>query len=262
MRKRGTLSQGLPSKGLRLMRVGLSDLPVQRVPSKAPLKQRVLSKPALALALLGFLAAAPSAAAAELEVRIADRHGQPVGDAVVTLVQRDAPAARKEPLRDAPVRRVIDQKALAFTPYVEVFRPGDEVAYRNSDRTRHHVYSFSPIKAFEFVLVPGETSKPLKLERSGVIAVGCNIHDGMINYLYISEAPWVARTDASGAVAFRGLPAGAYDVRVWQPRLPPKRPDLVQSGLSLRADERRSVDFALSLLPDSRLQFDREHTRY
>jgi plastocyanin len=217
--------------------------------------------------LFGILAlfGATTAVAAELEVRVNDSRGAPVADAVVTVLVRGAPlgeAGRKVPVRPPASRRVVDQKALAFTPYVEVFRPGDEVAYRNSDRTRHHVYSFSPIKAFEFVLAPGETSAPLKLERSGVIAVGCNIHDGMINYLYISDAPWAARTDARGVVAFRDLPAGAFDVRVWQPRLPPKRPDLVQSGLSLRADERRSVSFALSLLPDSRRQFDREHTRY
>lgn len=206
----------------------------------------------------------PSVAAAELEVRVNDRQGKPVGDAVVTIVVRNpAPADKaKASVRPTASRRVVDQKALAFTPYVEVFRPGDEVVYRNSDRIRHHVYSFSPIKAFEFVLAPAETSPALKLERSGVIAVGCNIHDGMINYLYISDAPWVARTDARGMVAFRDLPAGAYDVRVWQPRLPPKRPDLVQSGITLGAEERRSVDFALTLLPDSRRQFDREHTRY
>lgn len=215
------------------------------------------------LALFGALSGL-TVAAGELEVRVKDRRGAPVADAVVTVVVRGTvPAvARKSAAQPPESARVVDQKALAFTPYIEVFRPGDEVVYRNSDRTRHHVYSFSPIKAFEFVLAPGKTSAPLKLERSGVIAVGCNIHDGMINYLYISDAPWIARTDARGVVAFRNLPAGAYDVRVWQPRLPPKRPDLVQSGLSLRADERRSLDFSLSLLPDSRLQFDREHTRY
>lgn len=214
------------------------------------------------LALFGVFSGVT--AAGELEVRVRDRRGDPVADAVVTMVVRGSAQAegRKATVRPPGSRRIVDQKGLAFAPYVEVFRPGDEVVYRNSDHTRHHVYSFSPIKAFEFVLGTGKTSAPLKLERPGVIAVGCNIHDGMINYLYISDAPWIARTDARGVALFLDLPAGAYDVRVWQPRLPPKRPDLVQSGLSLRADERRSLDFSLSLLPDSRLQFDREHTRY
>lgn len=203
------------------------------------------------------------AGAAELEVRVTDRKGQPVSDAVVTVVVHGvANTGRASADRGTPARHLVDQKALTFTPYVEVLRPGDEVAYRNSDRTRHHVYSFSPVKAFEFVLAPGATSTPMKLERSGVIAVGCNIHDGMINYLYVSDAPWAARTGVDGVISFKDLPAGAFDVRVWQPRLPPRRPDLVESGVTLRASERRSLDFSLALLPDSRTQFDREHTRY
>jgi len=36
----------------------------------------------------------------------------------------------------------------------------------------------------------------------------------------------------------------------------------VQSGIALGAAERRRLDFSLTLLPDSRRQFDREHTRY
>jgi hypothetical protein len=84
----------------------------------------------------------------------------------------------------------------------------------------------------------------------------------MISYLYVTDAPWFARTDASGHVRFDDLPAGAYDVRVWHPRLPPSRPDLVQEGVALGADERRQVPFGLNLLPDLRFQFDREHTRY
>ena len=209
------------------------------------------------LALLGV-----AAEAAELDVRVIDGKGQPVTDAVVTMVAAGTQAEPRRPLPVDASPHVIDQKALAFVPYVQVFRPGEEVVYRNSDRTRHHVYSFSPIKAFEFVLAPGETSAPLKLDRTGVIAVGCNIHDGMINYLYISDAPWMARTGTGGTASFHDLPAGEFEVRVWHPRLPPKRPDLVQSGIALGAAEQRRLDFSLALLPDSRRQFDREHTRY
>lgn len=219
-----------------------------------------MRKQAALLCVLALLGA--TAAAAELEVRVIDAKGAPVADAVVTMVATGAGEQRGLPAHEHATPKVIDQKALAFAPYVEVFRPGDEVVYRNSDRTRHHVYSFSPLKAFEFVLAPGESSAPMKLEKSGIIAVGCNIHDGMINYLYVSDAPWVARTGADGTVRFADVPAGAFDVRTWHPRLPPRRPDLVQSGIVLGAGEHRRVDFPLSLLPDSRRQFDREHTRY
>jgi len=96
-----------------------------------------------------------------------------------------------------------DQKNLMFMPYIEVFRPGDEVVFRNSDRTRHHVYSFSSNRTFEFVLAPGQSSARMKLDKSGVIAGGCNIHDQMATYLYVSDAPWIARTARETSVGFR-----------------------------------------------------------
>jgi plastocyanin len=212
------------------------------------------------IAALTFAALA-SASAAELSVRIADDHGKAVADAVVTVLPqadaKNAPAARS-----APSTRTIDQKNLTFVPYIEIFRPGDKVVFRNSDQTRHHVYSFSQIKAFEFMLVPGQSSPPLELDKTGVIAVGCNIHDQMITYLYISDAPWIAHSGDDGRVLFRNLPAGNYDVRVWQPRLRPNKPDLAQSATLIGATESKVLTFSLSLLPDSRRQFDREHTRY
>jgi hypothetical protein len=149
-----------------------------------------------------------------------------------------------------------------FMPYIEVFRPGDSVVFRNSDNTRHHVYSFSPVKAFEFVLTPGQSSAPLALDKSGVVAVGCNIHDRMIAYLYISDAPWIAHSGADGKVNFDALPAGAYEVRVWQPRLRPNKPDLAQIATVLADADPQTLTFTLSLLPDPRTQFDREHTSY
>ena len=197
--------------------------------------------------------------AAELNVRIVDQHGDPVADAVVTVLSRD-PAANR-PAQHTNAVKVIDQKNLMFMPYIEVFRPGDSVVFRNSDHTRHHVYSFSPVKAFEFVLTPGQSSAPLALDQSGVVAVGCNIHDQMIAYLYISDAPWIAHSGKDGKVGFDNLPAGAYEVRVWQARLRPNKPDLAQSATVLGNDT-QTLTFKLALLPDPRTQFDREHTSY
>lgn len=201
-----------------------------------------------------------SAGAAELKVRITDQRGKPVGDAVVTVLRAirtaaPAPAATSH-------TKTINQVALTFVPYIEVFRPGDKVVFRNSDSTRHHVYSFSTVKAFEFMLNPGQSSPPLTLEKSGVVAVGCNIHDSMITYLYVTDAPWIAQSTVDGKASFIGLPAGSYTVRVWQPRLRPGKPDMAQSAVLVSSSESRTMDFKLSLLPDSRRQFDREQTRY
>ena len=134
------------------------------------------------------LAFATTAHAAGLVVQINNDKGHPVSDAVVTVLPQDA--TQKVPDRHAPSStKIIDQKNEMFDPYIATFRPGDKVLFRNSDEMRHHVYTFSPLKPFEFVLVPGESSKPIELDQTGVIAVGCNIHDQMITYLYVSDAP-------------------------------------------------------------------------
>jgi plastocyanin len=209
--------------------------------------------------VLALVVAAP-VHAASLAVSVTDSRAQPVPEAVVTVLPRTQ--ARSPAHRRMPDARTIDQKDLMFMPYIEVFRPGDAVVFRNSDRTRHHVYSFSPGKSFEFVLAPGESSAPMKLDKPGVIAVGCNIHDQMATYLYVSDAPWIARSGDDGRVVFDDLPAGSYDVRVWHPRLRPGRPDLAQLKTIVGTSAVDSLAFTLSLLPDARRQFDREHTRY
>ncbi len=198
--------------------------------------------------LLAVLLAASGTASGKdgaLAVRVTDARGTPVADALVSVMPRDgADAGRRSP----PSRHTIDQKDLAFVPGLEVFRPGDEVVFRNSDRTRHHVYSFSPAARFEFVLAPRESSPPLRLDRVGAVAVGCNIHDGMIAWLYVTDAPWIARTGSDGNASFDALPPGQYEVRAWQQRLKagraePVKPVVVGDG------GRAAVSFALPLLP-------------
>jgi len=197
--------------------------------------------------------------AAELVVRLADAHGKPVEDAVVSVMPQAGAAAKPVP---APVTKIIDQKNETFVPYLEIFRPGDRVQFRNSDSTRHHVYSFAQAKAFEFVLTSGESSAPLVLDKPGDIAVGCNIHDAMIAYLYVSDAPWVARSAGDGKAHIVELPPGAYSVSVWHPQ---QRPGKAQAPQTLTIDPAVTdvtAAFVLSLLPDPRQPADRERSAY
>lgn len=220
-----------------------------------------LAQRILIAALAGLSAVAVTAQAAGLQILVNDDKGHPVEDAVVTVLPQDA-SNHVTAKHASPATKIVDQKSETFIPYVTVMRPGDNVLFRNSDSMRHHVYTFSPIKPFEFVLVPGDVSKSITIGQTGVIAVGCNIHDQMITYLYVSDAPWITQSGANGQVGFKDVPAGAWVVRVWHPRLRPGKPDLAQSATIVGADETRTLKFSLSLLPDSRRDFDREHTRY
>jgi len=203
---------------------------------------------------------ARSLGAAELTAHITDTRGTAVADAVVTLVPRGDAAASARPA--AAETKIIDQKNETFIPYVETFRPGDNVVFHNSDHTRHHVYSFASARQFEFVLKSGESSEPVRLERAGVVAVGCNIHDRMITYLFISDAPGMARSTADGSVTIDDLPVGDFDVHVWHPQLRPGRPVPAQTLHIADAGETKDLAFSLSLLPDPRTPADRERTDY
>jgi plastocyanin len=209
-------------------------------------------------AAMSFLVALP-AAAAELRVQVNDQRGRPVADAIVAVL---LPPGAKLPPAPPARTHTVNQVSLTFVPYIEVLRPGDSVVFRNGDRTRHHVYSFSAAKAFEFMLSPGESSAPLALERAGVVAVGCNIHDSMITYLYVSEAPWTARTGADGVAVLGGLPVGSYSVQAWQPRLRPGRAASLQEKVGVAEGKPTQLSFQLSLLPDTPPQPHPERARY
>ena len=91
--------------------------------------------------------------------------------------------------------------------------------FPNKDDVRHHVYSFSPAKRFELPLYAGTPAAPVVFDRPGIVAIGCNIHDWMLGYLYVAETPYLARTGADGRARLENLPAGRYVVRVWHPRM-------------------------------------------
>lgn len=96
---------------------------------------------------------------------------------------------------------------------------GTTVRFPNLDRMRHHVYSFSPTHTFEIRLYSGEQIPQVKFDTPGIVAIGCNIHDWMQGYIYVTDAPFFATTDAAGTATVRGLPNGDFRLAVWHPAL-------------------------------------------
>jgi plastocyanin len=213
-----------------------------------------------ALAVLIGLAGAGRAGAGELLGQVNDEDGQPVADAVVALTPADPAllAAAGKALWAPWQSRLIDQQDEMFLPDVTIVARGGEVVFRNSDLPQHHVYSFSGIKAFEFVLKPGESSPPVVFDKPGVAAIGCNIHDGMIAYVYVTETPWVALSDKSGHAHITGIPSGVYTAQVWNPLQRPGQ--AVPSKMVTISNDPATLSVALALLPVR--HHDREHGLY
>ncbi len=201
----------------------------------------------LALSIALLTASAP-AWAATLKLQISDQGGQPLADAVAVLYPDSAEAAKPVAPRD----HYIDQKDETFVPFVEVVAVGDTVYFRNSDRTRHHVYTFSPLATppFDFILKPKEISAPIKLQKLGAVPVGCNIHDFMINYLFVTDSRWAAKTDDKGVVTLTDVPPGAYSVKLWHPRLRPGAPQPTQP-VTVSGDQ-ASASLSMTVMPAPR----------
>src|SRR4051794_8739625 len=83
--------------------------------------------------------AAP-ATAADLLVQVSDGDGRPVANAVVGVAPQGG--TQVSPVVP-PSAQVVDQRNETFIPYVMIVPRGGTVGFRNSDLTRHHVYSFS-----------------------------------------------------------------------------------------------------------------------
>ena len=187
------------------------------------------------MVLAGWTAAA---AAASLEVTVLRADGKSVGGAVVLLHGGGAHA-------HPPAEFVVDQVEQSFTPDLTVIPVGSSVRFPNSDRVSHQVYSFSPTKRFQLPLYRGTPYAPIVFERTGIVTLGCNIHDDMIAYLVVTDAGWYGRTDGAGRWTQRDLPAGDYRIEVWHPRLrePTER---IEARLSLAAQASGHVDIRLT----------------
>src|SRR3954447_15728269 len=164
-----------------------------------------------ALALAG---ASSPLAAAPLAVRVVDSSGHPVRDAVVTLY----PSAGARPLH-ASGRYVISQQNLQFHPFLTIVPIGADVSFPNLDPTKHHVYSFSAAKRFELKLFAKDQSRTVHFDKPGVVALGCNIHDAMSAFIFVTDGVWTARTNAQGLVIFGDAPGVPGRITVWHPYL-------------------------------------------
>src|ERR1700744_1804431 len=155
------------------------------------------------------------ARAGELHVVVKDHRGKAVADAVVLAV----PADPRNDLHARPPAEAVDQVDKQFVPYVKPVFVGSTVRFPNSDNIRHQVYSFSTAKKFELPLYGGSNTAPVTFDKPGVVVLGCNIHDWMIGYIYVSETPFFAKTGPLGTASIADMPPGDYLVRIWHPNM-------------------------------------------
>lgn len=110
---------------------------------------------------------------------------------------------------------IMDQENKSFSPEVLIVPKNSKVSFPNSDDIRHHVYSFSPAKPFELKLYAGKPKAPILFDKQGVVVLGCNIHDSMVGYIYVTNNKNTFMSDEHGEVNINIPAEQIIDITVW-----------------------------------------------
>lgn len=114
-----------------------------------------------------------------------------------------------------PGRAVMDQRNERFVPHVLAVMLGTVVDFPNSDLTYHNVFSLSRAKRFDLGRYAAGKSKSVRMDRTGVVRVFCDIHSHMSAFILVFNHPFFSVTDSEGRFELPALPAGAYTVVGW-----------------------------------------------
>ena len=153
--------------------------------------------------------------AKNINIQINDTVKNPLANIVVYIEPMNKTLLDEAQLSGRPTA-TMDQVNRQFLPKILVVNKATKISFPNSDKIKHHVYSFSPAKTFEIKLYSDKQSTPLLFNQTGEVTLGCNIHDWMIGYVYVVDTPWFGKTDLQGNIEFE-LPQGKYTIKIWHP---------------------------------------------
>lgn len=146
------------------------------------------------------------------------------------------------------VLAIMDQVDTQFLPHILIVQQDTKVIFPNSDSIKHHVYSFSTAKTFELQLYKDLRAEPLLFSNTGIVELGCNIHDWMLGYIFVADTPYFAKTDLDGKVQL-DVPEGEYTVKIWHPRFQ-EETEIVVIDMTIPNEGSSLVKLSSSLLPD------------
>ena len=185
--------------------------------------------------------------AASVSAKRTTNDGKPVKDAVVSLNTNRSVRAKKGQTF------IIDQVNKTYVPHVTVIQAGNNISFPNKDNIRHHVYSFSAAKKFELPLYEGTPTNPVTFNKPGIVVLGCNIHDWMRAYIYVSETPYFGVSDSSGNIKIKNIPDGSYSLTTWHPRIKNDSEDKSRK-ISIKSNKKNDYQETITLKPNIKIR--------
>lgn len=193
----------------------------------------------------------------EMIIEVTDATGQSLENAVIILASGSHPSEQTGQLE-----RIVQQNR-QFDPHVLAIQAGTGVEFPNLDNTQHHVYSFSPAKPFELELYAGQPEAPVVFGTTGVVELGCNIHDQMQAFIVVTDSPFHAVSDSQGQVRLSvpdniGFP---LQLQAWHPRLEDNR-ELQELTIESAIDGPIPIALSVTPAPEPASSFDRLQQRF
>lgn len=133
---------------------------------------------------------------------------------IPTVVFVEGPVAGAQSWSRIP-KPVIVQKDLQFSPVLLVIPKDVSVAFPNEDSEFHNVFSYSKPKRFDLGRYPKGESKNVVFDKPGIVKIYCEVHPWMRAAVLVLENPYYAIVSADGTFVIRGVPAGHYDLTIW-----------------------------------------------
>jgi len=145
------------------------------------------------------------------------------------------------PLRRAPATHQMDQRGIKFIPFILPVAVGDTVEFLNNDAVEHDVFS-PDNESFHLGRWRVGEQRAYTFRRPGAYSIRCDLHMGMLAWVFVSESGYAAPVDRKGRYKIENVPPGTYTLAVWNSQLTGvERPVTVVEG--------QTVEVTLELKP-------------
>ncbi len=143
-------------------------------------------------------------------------------DVVVYLTDAPPPEGKQ-------VVVTVDQRKMAFSPFVTAVPVGSKIVFRNSDPFPHNIFS-PDHERFDLGTIAQNGARVRVFKTPGPYTLLCNVHPGMLAYIDVVPTPYFTMADKDGKFEIKNVPPGKWTVEAWGPKLAPASQPVTVSG--------------------------------
>jgi hypothetical protein len=103
----------------------------------------------------------------------------------------------------------------------------------------HNVFS-PDHERYDLGSMPPGSEKAYTFQQPGAYTQLCNLHPEMLAYVFVGQNPYMSVVHADGSFSIQGVPAGNYEIAVWNSHL--KGAD---QSVSVTPDQTSNVTFSI-----------------